>query len=199
MSRRTNKFVIRTRAQLEAITSPVRQEILDGVQALGPSPIAAVAALLGRPADALYYHVRTLERLGLLVRAGSRRNGRRDEAIYDVPERPLQIRYEPGDAANRAGATRAVAAAVRLTQRDFARALASGEFVGEGPRRNAWGGRVKVWLTPAQLAELNRLIERISRISGRAERPKGSRLHSFAWILAPVREAPTRRTRKEKR
>jgi predicted transcriptional regulator len=199
MSRRKDNFVIRTRAHLAAIASPVRQEILDGVQALGPSSISEVAALLGRPADALYYHVRALERLGLVVRTGVRRNGRRDEAIFDVPARPLRIQYEQSDAANRAGATRAVAAAVRLTQRDFARALESGEFVGEGARRNAWGGRVKVWLTPAQLGELNRLIERISRISGRAERPKGSRLHSFAWLLAPVREAPTRRTRKENR
>src|SRR5262245_59943954 len=85
MPQRLPIFTIRSKAQLAAISSPVRQEILDGVQALGPGSIAEVAKLLGRPADSLYYHVRTLERLGLLVRTGERRNGRRDEALYDVP------------------------------------------------------------------------------------------------------------------
>jgi hypothetical protein len=198
MARRLLIFTIRTRAQLAAIASPVRQEILDGVQAIGPCSIAAAAELLGRPADALYYHVRTLERLGLLVQAGTRRNGRRDEALYDVPNRPLRIRYEPADPANRAVVRRAVAAAVRLSQRDFDGALASGEFVAHGPRRSAWGGRVKGWLTPAELARVNGHIDQISRLIGRAGRPKGARLHSFAWLLAPIRERPRRRTPKEK-
>jgi hypothetical protein len=193
-------FFIRTKAQLAAIASPARQEILDGVQALGASPIAAIAGLLGRPADSLYYHVRTLERLGLLVRVGVRRNGRREEAVYDVPHRPLRIRYEPGDAANRAGVTRAVASAVRLSLRDFNRAMESGGFVPDGPHRNAWGGRTKGWLTPAQLAAVNKHLKQIHDIvarPGHPRRQRGSQLHSFAWVLAPVRDRPARRTRNE--
>ncbi|HET9620627.1 MAG TPA: helix-turn-helix domain-containing protein, partial [Kofleriaceae bacterium] len=46
---------------IAALASPVRQEILDTVEALGgTATIAELAAQLGRPADGLYYHVTVL-------------------------------------------------------------------------------------------------------------------------------------------
>ena len=82
---RGRTYRIRRTEQIEALASPVRQEIVDALQVSGACPIAEVAAQLGRAPDSLYYHVRHLERVGLVVRRGVRRNGQRDEALFGVP------------------------------------------------------------------------------------------------------------------
>src|SRR4029450_2776353 len=68
-------------AQVAALLSPVRQEILDALARLGTASIADIAATLGRPADALYYHLRELVRVRLVVRSVSTRTGR-GEALF---------------------------------------------------------------------------------------------------------------------
>src|SRR5262245_47733719 len=68
-----------------ALASPVRQEIIDTLEALGGATIAELAGALGRPADGLYYHVRRLVRAGLLVGAGS-------PEVYRTP-RTLRLDY----------------------------------------------------------------------------------------------------------
>ena len=68
-------FPVRERAQIEALASPARQEVADGLQAIGPCSIADLADLLGRAPDSLYYHVRKLEKVGLVVARGTRETG----------------------------------------------------------------------------------------------------------------------------
>ena len=73
---------------------PARLEVYENLQIAGPSSIADLALRLGRPADSLYYHIRKMTRVGLLVDRGSRRARRRDEHLFDVPGRPM-ITCEP--------------------------------------------------------------------------------------------------------
>jgi hypothetical protein len=70
--------------QLDCLSSAARIQIFAAFRLLGPSPIARVAAMLGRPADSLYHHVRKMLRAGLLVETGSERVAKRDAALYDV-------------------------------------------------------------------------------------------------------------------
>lgn len=60
-------YVIRELKQIRALASALRQDIVDGVEAIGPCAISELAVLLRRPPHALYYHVRRLVRLGLLT------------------------------------------------------------------------------------------------------------------------------------
>jgi predicted transcriptional regulator len=53
-----------------ALTSPVRIEMIGILQTHGPSSIRELAVRLGRPADGLYHHVRTLLRAGMRVGRG---------------------------------------------------------------------------------------------------------------------------------
>ena len=73
---------------IAALGSPVRQEIIDTVELLGgKATIAELAAQLGRPADGLYYHVRRLVAVGLLIGSGS-------PEVYRIPTaRPLTLDY----------------------------------------------------------------------------------------------------------
>jgi len=82
-------------AQVRALIAPARQEIVDVLDATGPCPVAQVAALLGRPADALYHHFRRLLKVGLVVETGRRQVGRHAFATYDLATRPMQLHRDP--------------------------------------------------------------------------------------------------------
>jgi len=181
--------------QIAALGSPARQEILDGLQAQGPCSIAALAEALGRAPDSLYYHVRALERVGLVVRAGERATRRRPEVLYDVPGR-MVLDHEPGSARERRALVRLVASALRIAERDLRAALDSGRAVyRRGPRRNAWGGRVKGWLTPAELARARVHLEALSTLFAHGRKRPGASLHAIAFLLTPLAPSPRARTR----
>lgn len=180
---RARSFVIREKKQVAALISPVRQEIVDAVAAAGPCTMARLGELLGRRADTLYYHVTELVKVGLLVEVGRERTGKRFGAVYDVPGRPLVIDYE---AAGTAGVGRVIAAAIRLGARDFSRALSSGTAVTKGERRNLRGGRVKGWVRPQDLPELNRLLERMTEMLQEGKPREGAQAQSLTYVLTPV-------------
>ena len=50
-----------------------------------PLMLVELADQLGRPADALYYHVKTLLGVGLLIEAGTAGEGRSEGAVYRLP------------------------------------------------------------------------------------------------------------------
>jgi DNA-binding transcriptional ArsR family regulator len=80
---------ISNRAQLKALASPVRQEVVDLLARTGPVPATELARLTGRPTDGLYYHLRRLQRAGLIAEAGTRLRGGRDEALFCALSQPL--------------------------------------------------------------------------------------------------------------
>lgn len=165
------------------------------VQASGAVSIADLAGLLGRPADGLYYHVRALLKVGLLLEHGDRpvRNGRgRTEVLYAVPGR-LQLKYEPKNPANVAGIKRAARAMLRITGRTFEQAFDSGLAIGSGPNRNIVSGRMKGWLTPDQVAQVNALIERIGGVLAAGRRTSASRPYAVTYVLTPLATRPARR------
>jgi DNA-binding transcriptional ArsR family regulator len=82
---RPARLQIKSPAAWRAILSPVRREIVEAMQELGPCPIADVAAASGRPADALYRHVSILVKAGFLVDAGTRKGKRNPERRQRLP------------------------------------------------------------------------------------------------------------------
>lgn len=174
--------------QISSLASPVRQEIVDTVKALGPCSVAEVADELGRPADGLYYHLRRLLRSGLLVEAGERAAARGREKLYASPggEHGIQLRYAPADPDNVEAVTRVVGGMMRVTERDFAAALSSGRVVVEGPLRDLWAARMKGWLSDAELAEARGLLDRLRELFERPRRGDDQRLHALTFVIAPV-------------
>jgi len=169
---------------LRALVSPARQEVLDVMTRLGDVSLAELGAVLGRPADGLYYHVRALERLGLVERAGARRKPRHEEALYRAAAPVFAIRY-PSDPARRARAVTPIAAAMmRLSIRDFRRALGDGQTRFEGAEREVWALRTTGWLSAQQLRRVNRLIRALSEST--AQRGPARRLYAVTVVLAPL-------------
>ena len=170
-------------AQIRCLASPIRQEIVDAIAATGPLSIADLAGHLGRAADGMYFHVRALARVGLLVEQSSVRRGKRFAAVYDVPARPLVIEKTPSQAKS---IGRVVASALRLAGRDAHRALKDRTITTKGPDRTLSAGRVKGWLKAAERKRFNKLLDDLLTILRTARPGPDRELHAFTYVAAPA-------------
>jgi DNA-binding transcriptional ArsR family regulator len=74
---------------LQALAHPLRIRILETLHE--PDSAAAVARRLGEPRQKVNYHLKELDRAGLVRRAGERRNGNFVETLYETVARTLLI------------------------------------------------------------------------------------------------------------
>lgn len=196
---KTNSVYVEGAAQLRALAAPARQEICDCLATVGPVTVNELAEHLGRPADALYFHVRRLVKVGLVVELDREKTGRHLTARYDLAARPLKLKYRR---ATKKQVEKVIGAATRAGLRDFEHAydqLAEEQVEG---RRDLWAGRAKGWLTPDELAQVNQLLTQVHEImftgqpdSNASKRPK--RLFGFTFLLSP--SAPPFRERGKKK
>jgi DNA-binding transcriptional ArsR family regulator len=178
--------------EIDLLASPTRIEIVDTLEALGTAvTVAELAAELGRPADGLYYHLRQLADGGLIDEEAAA-DGRRYRTRTRKGDR-LRLRYRPGASANAEAVGRVAASVLRVSGRDFARALADPDVVVEGPRRELWVARGKGWVDADDLAEINRLLARMMELLQKPARDRRSKLIALSWVLAPLEAKPARR------
>ena len=181
-------YFIREPAQLAAIRSPVRQEIVDMLAATGIRTVAEIASMLGRSTHSLYHHIRVLERVGLMLNMGIERRNRRDEALYATPGRRLRIHRDPGSPTFRRNMRGLVAGMLRLTERDFVRELARRASLKGVPSFNLSAGRMKGRLTAGQLREVLRLMRRLYDLLGNHPEQTVGTMHALTMVIAPLAE-----------
>jgi DNA-binding transcriptional ArsR family regulator len=180
--------------QIRVLSSPVRQEIVDTLAALGGEAGAAtLAEQLGRPADGLYYHLRLLVRAGLLHETRSEAGEERRYRLEGEGDAPLRLAYRTGRGGNLAALKGFARALLQVAGRDFEEALETPDVRAEGNRRELWTARNKGWLSAGDIEEVNQLIERLNSLTSQPSGPGRDRLLSFAYVLAPIRPRPKRR------
>jgi predicted transcriptional regulator len=187
------RHMIRSERQLRALASAPRQEIVDVLAESGTVSVAELATTLGRPADALYFHIRQLIRVGLVEKAGDRLHGGRKEALYRTVAPELMLEYQPRSAANRAAVTAIVSSMLRLGIRDFGRAFRRGDVIVSGEHRELWALRRTGRLASSQLAAVNRAMRHLRE---QMSNPGGQgRLYAITVLLTPLdrRRASARR------
>jgi len=184
----TRPYVVTSLKQLLAIASPGREDIIDAVGLIGPCTVADLARVVGRTRHALYYHVRALRDCGLLVETHHSGEGKRRTARYDLPGRPLSVRYDLSTARARRAVIALGRTRLRSAARGFVRACRPDAATLEGPRRNLWVARWKGWLSDRELEEANRhlarLIELLRHDAGPARIRR--RPHEFTFAIAPI-------------
>ena len=184
-------------AQLRALASPARQEILDLLARTGPASVADLGRLLQRPADGLYYHLRALERAGLVRMAGSRTRAGRSEALYRSVHREPALRHDLSPDGNSTAVTAIVASMLRLGARDFRKAAASGAARTEGTRRDLWALRVAGRLLDGDLEAVNRRIRSLRDAVTR--RRTGGKLYALTILITPLDHRARKRQRKARK
>ena len=181
-------YVIRDARAVRLLASPLRQAMLDFIVADGAATVAELSERLKRPADRLYYHVRLMQRAGLLLGQTPNGTGRIEER-FDVPGRPMMLEYDRSTTAKRRAVTHVISAALRTARGDFASALASDDTSTSGPRRELWAGRVEASLSPEEVktfnAELQKLMSRFRTEPGRDNPVRKS--YQFTWAFSPTR------------
>jgi len=184
MVRDMRSRLVRRLPQLAALAAAARQEIVDVLEQLGTVSVAELADALGRPADALYFHLRALARVGLVRQAGHRARPGGKEALYRTVTPVLQLRYEPRDAGNRHAVSKIVASMLRLANRDFQRSFRQSNVVVSGARREVWAWRKVGRLSPEQLGRLNQRLQRLAQDVSATRRD--GRLYAVTLILTPL-------------
>ncbi|MEE9269764.1 MAG: helix-turn-helix domain-containing protein [Candidatus Krumholzibacteria bacterium] len=192
MSQRQKSYLLESAAQRTAVSSPIRLEILGQFTSPGGMSIAEVAERMGRPAATLYYHFRILEKVGLLVRTGSRPGTKKSEALYEPVANRFEFPVEPDSQSAVRAAIKTLSLAFRMAERDLESALTSGTARTSGKHRNAIAGRLHCRTTRSTLAEINQHLRAIEKIFEREGRrvtvsPDADEYLSFTLALLPLR------------
>ncbi len=192
-------YTATTSAQVRALASPIRLEILTFATAVGPCSLPELARACGRPADSLYRHARLLLKHNMLVaikprpvdqnsRPGS---GRRAELVVDAAAERFTVDYEPSTGRGAPAFRRVCAAAFKAARQTLEDNEGNPRVAITGPSRNFGVRTMTAWLTPEQLKVVMEAIEtatgQFDRGVGRAsERPEDAELHHFTYVIAPV-------------
>lgn len=158
--RRPETYVIKDPRQLQALASPLGQQIVWAMERLGPCSVAELGERVGRAPESLYYHVHRLVEVGLVVELAKRKAARRQESVYElVAER---IGADPCERAPEyLSALAAVgSAALRAAERSYRRALepsASDLPSAPAPMLMQWSAR----LSAESARELRRRLQEI--------------------------------------
>jgi DNA-binding transcriptional ArsR family regulator len=184
--------IVEDAKKIAVLATPIRIELVTTIQALGgAATVAELAVQLGRPADGLYYHLRALVRSGLAEECAEA-GGRRYRLTTPRGQR-MSLRYKPGATPNAKAVARVASSMSRLAQRDFVRALSQADTVVEGPSRELWVARLRGWVDPAELAKVNRLLQRLAELLLRTRPTRTGKLIALHWILTPIDAKPARR------
>ena len=137
----------------------------------------------------MHYHVRVLEKAGILRRVGQQRTGRRPEALF-IPVADV-FKVEQKRDASPDDAVKTLSSAFRMAERDMRAAMSDPGTKSTGPYRNIFGGRIHCRLGKRDLAELNRLLRKIEKMlwtNHKTHKPSSDdSFVSFTVALMPLR------------
>lgn len=171
------------RNQILALINPVRHEIVDRLTALGPLSARELAHALGRKQTAIYQHLRTLERVGLILRNG--KSGRRGGAtIYRTVAALVRLARAPQLAANRAIMARMATTVGAQAARDYARGFQSPAWRLHGPSRNHWFFRLVSAPSAERLKRINALLDELAELIWTRDPKPGPLIH-VTWFMSP--------------
>jgi DNA-binding transcriptional ArsR family regulator len=170
-------------SDIRALASAIRQDLLEAIEARGPLKVKDLASIVRRRPDALYYHLRVLNRAGFIEIDRSL-----TEPMISTRKRAVQLVYEPANRPHKAAVIAVVRAMVRASLRNFIKAFMPKTAVVEGPARNLWAGRVHGTLTRAELEEVNETLESLLAVfqTRKENRVDEAPLHEFTFVLAPL-------------
>ncbi|WP_324699286.1 ArsR/SmtB family transcription factor [Novosphingobium aerophilum] len=181
-------------AMIRLLSSPMRQELMDTLAAIGgEASVATLAEELGRPADGLYYHLRALAAAGLICEVPADDNGDRRYRLASHDGGPIRLAYDLRPNGNAAELRNFAHGLMQIAERDFQDALGRVNAVVSGPKRELWASRNKGWLSDSDLTEVNTLLERLSELTSQPKDEGKNHLVSLVFSLAPIDPRPKRR------
>lgn len=107
-----------TPAQIESLGSPVRVDLYEALRKRRQASVVELAVDLERSVHSLYYHVKSLTKVGLIRVCEYRRVGKRDEAVFEPVSSRLVIDRENNNAAYVESLIKTVRLALRKAEQE---------------------------------------------------------------------------------
>ena len=191
----SERYILESLSQLQAISSPIKQEIIDVIQARGQCSISEIAEELGRPADGLYYHIKALLKERLVVEVGTTKKAGQTETIYDTSRSGslMEAGYDRSDPEKIKAMNKIVSSMMKIAVKDYSAGLGSEAAIVEGDDRNLSATRIKSRLTHDEVKKVNGLLAELVTVFSHQRRGSPENIYSLAWILAPIEAKPKRR------
>ena len=184
--------------QIRAVSSPLRQEIVDRLAALGPTGARELASSLGRMPTSIYHHLTRLELVGLVKSVRTDGSRGRPALVYATVAPRMRLARAARMRRNWKPLARAGVSAARQSGRAYAEGFGAEHWVIEGPGRNHWFFRVVATPSRARLKRINSLLDRLAELAWTSDRESGPPM-TIAWFLAPLGSRPARRNPHEPR
>lgn len=153
--------LIRTVAQVRAISGPTQHRLLSALERLGLCSVAELARATGLPAESIYYHIRRFERVGIVRRVGHRETTRHPESVFELNARSVEIDATNDTPAYRRAVAKMIASLLRMAARAYEAALDRGTARWSGRYRNANVHQLFVRIPKRHLADAHRLIDEL--------------------------------------
>lgn len=116
-SSKQKDLLIHKPSQVRALSSPVRQSIVNAIKRLGRASIRELAAELGRAPSSLYYHMKKLEQAKLIHEVEVRETARRPEVVYALVAGRILLKAHTGSDALKRELDRLVRSHLRSMER----------------------------------------------------------------------------------
>ena len=182
---RPSKHLIVRPAEIRALASPVRTEIVSLMENRGVLSVREMAAHLGMATESLYYHVNALAKLGLLVETGRRAGTTRPEALYALCADRVYVDWENRKPAYRAALKKAVRIAHRLSERVTQAAVDDAACPMNSPDAGARFQQECVFLDEERLRQLMDKLLEIDRFLAEHQDPKAEHAYVITVAVAP--------------
>jgi len=144
------------------MAGPLPHRIVSAMEPLETATVGEIAAATGDPPESLYYHVRRLARVGILVHVGKRSTGGRPEAVWRLPAEEIVFDKTSTDPAYLEALSRSVASLLKMVERAYRASVRPGGGRRTGRRRTLMVQQHVARLRQDDLATLNRRLEEIA-------------------------------------
>lgn len=180
------EFLVSTVPQMEALASPVRHQIYLAMQMLGECSVNELAERMGRVPETLYYHVRRLKKVGIVEQVGRRAGAGREEAIYQLKGKRLQV--DPRQTSPRflKAMTKSCGSLLRFAQRSLERAVEARAERRVGPKRDVRIEQVTVRLSADNLAQMNKRLDSLCSFLNDADEPSEQKMYVITLATSPL-------------
>jgi predicted transcriptional regulator len=190
---RVDSHVIERASHLRSLNSPSRMAVFTTMEVGKPCTANDLAATLPLRAEAVHYHLRVLESIGLVREAGSRATGRRPQTLFERVVRHVVLRPTRETPAYRRERVRGCRQLLARTARDVAAALAPSGGAVPDPSVRPRVTRDDVRLSARDLKTLATKLAALDRFLSKAHDARHPHRVSVTVAVAPI-EASRRKT-----
>ena len=169
---------------LKALASPIRHDIIDRLAALGPLSVRDLAHVLGRKPTAIYRHLISLEKLGLVLASANSGAKGRPAMLYRTAAPLAGLKRAPRISGGPAPMVKIASAMARQAARDYAAAFKFDGWIGEGAKRNHGFFELVTSPSPKKLAKINALLEDLAQLMWLPDDNSGRPIR-MTWFMSP--------------